>query len=239
MTIFTFANNVNTTLAGGISPSSTSLTLASTANLPSSIPSGETLAITLNDVATRQNFEVIYATSISGATLSGLLRGQEGTAALSWATGDYAYSAPTSGQMKSLGQLGKSNAWTGSNTFSLPVNVAPGVSSSEAINLGQFAGYFGTANGSQTFPSAVTPSGLFILKYGVFTTNSSGVASIDFTVPFPNGWIAGNGIISNPTAIAGCTTLKNLTMSNIEIDVLNTNGTALSGVNLFWFAFGY
>lgn len=102
MTIFVFANNVDTTLAGNISPSSTSLTLSSSANLPTSIPTGYVFVITLNDVATRQNFEVIYATSVSGSTLSGLLRGQEGTAALSWSTGDFAYSAPTAGQMQNV-----------------------------------------------------------------------------------------------------------------------------------------
>lgn len=104
MTIFMFANNVSTTLAGGISSSSTSLTLSSSADLPTSIPSGQALVITLNDIATRQNFEIIYATSISGATLSGLLRGQEGTAALSWTTGDLAYSPPTAGQMANFMQ---------------------------------------------------------------------------------------------------------------------------------------
>ncbi|HDR9231313.1 TPA: hypothetical protein QDB29_001456, partial [Burkholderia vietnamiensis] len=66
--LFTFANNISTTLAGAISTGATSLTLSSAANLPSSIPAGKVLAITLNDVATRQQFEVIYATAISGAT---------------------------------------------------------------------------------------------------------------------------------------------------------------------------
>ena len=59
MTIFVFANNVDTTLAGAISSSSTSLTLASANGLPSSIPAGAYLVITLNDAATEQNFEII------------------------------------------------------------------------------------------------------------------------------------------------------------------------------------
>jgi hypothetical protein len=239
MTIFIFANNVNTTLAGNISTSATSLTLSSAANLPSSIPSGQVLVITLNDASTRQNYEIIYATSISGATLSGLLRGQEGTAALAWSTGDFAFSAPTKGQMGSLPQLGATNTFTGNNTFQQPVSVGTALLDAHAVNLGQFGGYFSTANGSQTFPSSETPSGLFILKYGAFTTNSSGVATATFTQQFPNGWIAGTGIITNSSAIAGCTTLRSLTVTGIEIDVLNTNGTPLAGAPVFWFAFGY
>lgn len=239
MTIFMFANNVDTTLAGPISSSATSLTLASTAHLPTSIPAGQVFAITLNDLATKQNFEVIYATAIAGATLSGLMRGQEGTTALSWSTGDFAYSAPTQGQMGALPQLGASNTFTGNNTFNNPVSVGAGTAAAHAINLGQFAGAFSTSNGSQTFPSNATPSGLFVIKYGTFITNSSGVASVNFTNPFPNGWLIGGGTITNPTAIAGCTTLRNLTVSAIEIDVLNTNTTPLAGASVFWFAFGY
>ncbi|MBU9536990.1 hypothetical protein KTE58_11355 [Burkholderia multivorans] len=117
MPYFIFANNVSTTLAGGISSNATSLTLSSTANLPSSIPPGYVFVITLNDAATRQNFEVIYATSISGATLSGLLRGQEGTTALAWSTNDFAFSAPTKGQMQALAWLNgsPSQPWNASN----------------------------------------------------------------------------------------------------------------------------
>jgi hypothetical protein len=99
---FVFSNNVNTTLAGSISASSTSLTLASDTNLPTSIPSGFVYAISLNDAATRQQWEVIYATSVSGATFSGLLRGQEGTTAQAWEVGDYAFNGVTKGQMQNV-----------------------------------------------------------------------------------------------------------------------------------------
>lgn len=99
MTNFIFANDVNTSLAGPVSSSATTLTLASTNGLPSSVPDGYVLVITLRDQSTRQKTEIIYASSISGATLNGLARGQEGTSALNWITGDYAYSGPTAAQM--------------------------------------------------------------------------------------------------------------------------------------------
>lgn len=121
MTQFIFANNVNTTLAGAISSSATTLTLASSANLPASIPGGEYFALTLNDAATRNVYEIVYATAVSGATLT-VIRAQEGTAAHAWATGDFAFSGPTAGQMASFNTGGSGvtsfNTRTGDVTLS-------------------------------------------------------------------------------------------------------------------------
>lgn len=184
MTIFTFANNVSTTLAGPISPSATSLTLSSAAHLPSSIPPGEVLVIGLNDVATKQNFEVIYATSISGATLSGLLRGQEGTTALSWSTGDFAYSAPTAGQQQSFGQLDAPNSWSGINTFTQPVIVPPAVASGDAVNLSQFANNF-SSDGNSIFPGGlIIQSGT--VTFGSTSPGNTYSMNIVFPETFPN-----------------------------------------------------
>jgi len=181
MTIFTFSNNVNTTLAGAVSSSATTITLASTQNLPASVPSGKALVITLNDAATRGNYEIVYATAISGATLT-VLRAQEGTSALSWLTGDFAYSPPTAGQQASFGQISADNTWTGNNSFSDPVTVANATSSGHALNKGQAESEFALINGSTSeafevanatssteaiplgqlpsqFPSALSPNG--------------------------------------------------------------------------------
>lgn len=185
MTIFLFANNVNTQLAGSISPSATSLTLSSAANLPLSIPAGQVLVLTLNDAATRQNFEIIYATAVSGATLSGLQRGQEGTVALAWATGDFAYCPPTAGQMNSFGQLGANNTWSGNNTFSNPVAIAPAAqgSTTHAVNQGQFSGSLGS-NGWKEYPDPNSPTGLILEQWGSQSSGNNSV--ITFPVPFPN-----------------------------------------------------
>lgn len=156
MTTFIFANNVNTTLAGPVSNSATSFTLSSAANLPSSIPAGSVLVITLNDVATKANFEIVYATAITGATVSGLLRGQEGTSALAWLTGDFAFSPPTAGQMLAMGQLGAVNTWTGTDTFNNPVTVPNATAPGHALNLGLAQADFAALGGSsaQTFSVA-------------------------------------------------------------------------------------
>lgn len=161
--LFTFANNISTTLAGSISSGAPSLTLSSAANLPSSIPPGKVFVITLNDVATRQQFEVIYATAISGATLSGLLRGQENTSAQAWSTGDYAYCSPTMGQMQAFGQLGDNNTWSGNNAFNNPVSVGASTQDQHAVRQSQVVGV------GQTLQN-LTASRLFRTTY----TNSTG-----------------------------------------------------------------
>lgn len=118
MTAFIFANDINTQLAGAISSSSTSITLASSLNLPASIPTGYNLVITLRDAATRQNTEIVYATAITGTTLT-VVRGQDGTTAQAWAVGDYAYSGPTADQMSNLqsGRLLAVQVFSASGTY--------------------------------------------------------------------------------------------------------------------------
>lgn len=101
MTNFIFANNISTTLASAITGTSVNITLSSSKNLPSSIPSGYALAITLNDAATGSIFEVMYATAISAAALT-VTRGQEGTSAIAWAAGDYVYATVTAGELTGL-----------------------------------------------------------------------------------------------------------------------------------------
>lgn len=187
MTIFTFANNINTTLAGAVSPSATTITLASTANLPATIPAGEVLVVTLNDAATRQNFEIVYATARTGATLT-VLRAQEGTAALSWLTGDFAYSPPTAGQQESFGQLAAANTWTGANTFSDPVTVGTATTSGEAVNLGQAQSTFAALAGlaTQVFSAAPAVSPNEVVSLGQFTNGSNSSGS---WFKFPSGWM--------------------------------------------------
>lgn len=91
---FLFYNNVNTTLAASINASATTIQLSSVTNLPASIPAGCAIPFTLNDAATGNVYEELYATAISGNTLT-VIRGQGGTTATSWVIGDYAFCGPT------------------------------------------------------------------------------------------------------------------------------------------------
>ncbi len=98
MSSFLFVNNFSTTLAEDITSSDTTVTVASAANLPTSLSNGQIIPLTLNDAATRKLFETCYITAINGTTLT-ILRGMEGTTAGSWDTGDYAVCGPTAGSV--------------------------------------------------------------------------------------------------------------------------------------------
>lgn len=187
---FIFANNVNTTLAGAVSTSATTITLSSSANLPTSIPSGYVLALTFNDAATRNNYEVVYVTAITGATVT-VLRAQEGTAALAWLVGDYAYSGPTAGQQSNFGQLGAANTWGGNNTFSAPVVVAPAAASSttEAVNQGQFPSSL-TTNGFKKYPDPNSPTGYFIEQWGTAFLGNGANQNVTLPIAFPNAFLS-------------------------------------------------
>ncbi|WP_146121444.1 gp53-like domain-containing protein [Burkholderia multivorans] len=239
--LFTFANNISTTLAGSLSSSATSLTLSSAANLPSSIPAGKVLAITLNDQATRQQFEVIYATAISGATLSGLLRNQEGTSAQAWSTGDYAYCSPTMGQMQAFGQLGDANTWTGQNTFNNPITVGNATAPGHALNLGQLPAQFPgslTANGYKKIPDANSPSGYIIEQWGNGLFPTQLTTTGNFPLAFPNqviNFVCGLGSAISATAF---TSVGGQAANNSQFVI--TVASSLPGSDAVWWrAIGY
>lgn len=207
MTTFVFANNINTALAGAISPSSTTISVADTANLPASIPVGEYLAITINDAATRQNFEIMYATAVSGSTLT-VLRAQEGTTALSWLTGDYVYSAPTAGQMQSFGAGGVTsfNLRTGAVTLnSGDVTTALGYTPFDSAGgaIGGSTTVNGTLRATSTF---FTNSTSAILAPGPGTT---GVVGTIFLKPQGYSSTTGQVTINSTGVLASNPTTSN------------------------------
>lgn len=103
MTTFVFANYVSTTLAVAASNTATTLTLSSSANLPT-LGTDEIFALTLNDTDTGLIYEIVYVTAISGVTLT-VERAQEGTSAQNWNSGDIAFSGPTAGQQAGMAQV--------------------------------------------------------------------------------------------------------------------------------------
>lgn len=233
MTTFIFANNVSTTLAGAVSTSSTTITLASTAGLPASIPSGDMLAITLNDVATRNNYEIVYATAITGATLT-VLRAQEGTSALAWLVGDYAYSGPTAGQQASFGQLPGANTWTGANAFNDPVTVANATATGHAINLGQAQADFAALSGlsSQVFNVATATTSTEAMPLGQLPSQFPGSLTVNGYKKYPDpgsptGYsIEQWGTATYPTQTTTTSTFP-ITFPNICLNFVCSLGTAI------------
>jgi len=130
MTQFVFANNVNTTLASAVSNTATSVTLASSANLPT-LSAGQVMPLTLNDAATGQVYEIMYVTAISGPTLT-VTRAQEGTGAQNWNTGDYAFCAFTA--------QGTATATGNPNNAFM---TGPATADDQAVQFGQVSGVVG------------------------------------------------------------------------------------------------
>lgn len=102
--IFLFSDNAKTSLAQTIGPSATQIVLAAGGGaLFPSPTAGQHFALTLNDQATRQLYEVCYCTARAGDTLT-VVRAQEGTSARQWVIGDFAWNGPTKGQQESFVQ---------------------------------------------------------------------------------------------------------------------------------------
>lgn len=118
-------NNYSTTLGAPLSVGSTTMTVASVDGLPTSIPSGSAIELTLNDVLTGELYEIVYASAISGNTIT-VSRAQEGTAALNWDIGDDVYCAFTA----ATGAVATGNP---NNRF----KVADAVRPNEAVSLSQ------------------------------------------------------------------------------------------------------
>lgn len=225
MTNFTYANNINTTLATAISSSTTSITLASAANLPSSIPAGSYLAITLNDAATRQVFEIMYATAISGSTLT-VLRAQEGTAAQSWLVGDYIFSAPTAGEMETVG-LGV----TSFNTRTGAVTLTDG-DVTTALGYVPYSTAGGTVSGSVTATGNVNAS-IFSSTgtTGVFSTSATGTLYLR-----PNGAQSSAGQVvvaqsGNVSIDNGSTTNPGSGVGNFATQITGAYGGGVAMIN--------
>jgi len=102
MTQLLFANNASSTLAQSITGSTTALALATGTGALFPVPTtGQAFMATLADAATRTKFEVVQVTAVVGDTLT-VIRGQEGTAPLSWAAGDLIANSATAGTLATL-----------------------------------------------------------------------------------------------------------------------------------------
>jgi hypothetical protein len=152
------------------------------------------MPLILNDAATGGNFEIVYVTAITGVTLT-VTRAQEGTGALSWNVGDYAYCGPTSGTVATaLGNPSNVFAVAAATVSNQAVNLGQVTSTgsplaltttaatlaNQAVNLGQFA--------SSQSGSGYTklPNGL-IIQWGTYNTTSSQAGNaITFPLAFPN-----------------------------------------------------
>ena len=246
MTTFIFANNINAELAGGISSAETTLTLNSTLNLPTSIPSGSVLALTLcNATATTPAtvYEIVYVTAISGATLT-VIRAQEGTSAQTWLTGNAAFSGPTAGQMQSFIQGSSSGVTPGAygtstsvSTFTVNANGIVTAASNTAIAfpITSFNGRGGSVTltaGDVTTALGFNPLGSAIAATTLLG-NPTGSSASPTTITLANGLQFASGALGLGAITPASVNTGVITGSTASLTgALNCAGITSTGANI-------
>lgn len=150
--LFIFSNFAASTLAGPLSTTSSAAIVASGTGAEFPQPSTQQqFAAVLNDAATGLLYEVIYVTAVSGDNFT-ILRGQEGTVALNWLSGDLIANVVTAGQMAAMVQqvsISPIRIVTASGAFTITTADANG-----HIGLQRTSGL---GPSSTTLPSNATP----------------------------------------------------------------------------------
>ena len=168
---FIVVDGVNTTLANAVSTTSTTITLASSANLPT-LGSGQSMPLILQSASNASANEVVYVTAISGASLT-VVRGQEGTSAQSFAVGDLAFCGPTAGTVPLLGiQTLQPTTSTSITPSYMTTIVQPNISAAATITIepgtvvGQRVRVYGGAYAVTDQPNVTSGSPYFGLPDG-------------------------------------------------------------------------
>jgi len=185
---FVFANNVKTTLAAAATSTQTTLTLSSSANLPSAIPSGSYFALTLNDAATGTVFEIVYVTAISGANVT-CLRGQEGTGANAWSVGDYVYASNTAGILSSFANE--------SGNSGIAFKVLTATTSTQAVPLGQLQNQTLALSPTTVNASGAVSGTAFYIdpSFGLYNYGTNSAVGLGAN-QYISGLSAGNGALT-------------------------------------------
>ena len=207
MSTVLFLNNYQTTLGAALSSTATTMTVSSTTGLPSSLASGQFIPMTLTPASNPGSaYEIVYVTGISGSSLT-VTRGEEGTSALNWNTGDILYStntAQTTGtSMGSPSTDFQTNTLTASGliTANDGIDVTGGTLTASGLitaNKGVTGIQVSSISALESFPVPTTDGlTMQVLGYssegdggeGVFFWNASSTATADgATIVIPTGY---------------------------------------------------
>ena len=226
MSYVTFLNFYQTTLAADLSSTATSMSVSSVTGLPSSLASGEFIPIVLTPASSPgSTYEIVYVTAISGTTLT-IERGQEGTSALNWNTGDILYSTNTADTTATIygsptvnfqtDTLTASGLITADGGLTVPsgetlsvdgtITVQNATASNQPVALGQFIGPATTGGSLGTLATSTTYT-----KSITFTAPSDGYVWGQLRTAFDNEAASGGGVacalIINGTSYQGDNTL--------------------------------
>lgn len=241
------ANGLQTTLANNLSSSSTSIIIASSSGFPA-IGAGQVLPLTIISASSSTTFEIVYATAISGTTLT-VMRAQEGTPAGTFSVGDYIECAPTAQTVGITGiqTLIATANMTVTPTFMKTVVLSPSLTSAITITvnagtiLGQKVIVYGSAS---AYTVNIVPSVTSGSPYFAFVDGSKGYAwslagtftgaYIELTWDGTNwsvdtaGWRVANAAAQpNQVTIKSQVMLNNGVLTNVDCNTLVTPGQYL------------
>lgn len=200
--LIVFTNNASSLLASGISPTDTSVTVtAGQGALFPAISSGQYMVATLED--TSGNIEVVYGTARTTDTVV-IARAQEGTTALSFASGSRFELRVTAGVLATLLQKTGSDTLSGTTTVSGILNMGSGGS----LRGGEYAG--GAVRGSP------------------------GETDNQFVVPTAGGapTIGGSTVLTASNIVANMPSGSAVVLTNMVVFWAGTSGSIPSGWHL-------
>ena len=226
-----FLNNYQTTLGAALSSTATTMTVSSTTGLPSSLASGQFIPMTLTPASSPGSaYEIVYVTGISGSTLT-VERGQEGTSALNWNTGDILYSTNTA-------QTTGTSMGSPSTDFQTNTLTASGLITANGgltVPSGQTETVAGTLDvtGTIAVPNATASNqppalGQLLNTYPIVANNAIGsgttisVTSASFPAP-SDGFAVITGYVGNNSATQDLTCSLSSSLSGLVILDENTN----------------
>jgi microcystin-dependent protein len=238
MALEIYGNNDQTTIASGISPTAVSVTLLSGTGATFPNPAaGQFFRMTFNDVLTGLEFEIVYVTSRGGDVCT-ILRGQENTTALAWASGDRVFCGPTGGAMANLTQQQQVQQ----NTLNYAVDT--GSANAYAITLNPTSLstpvpgaliYFLAANPNTTFSTVVVNGGSTYPLLGKARSALQGGEVVAFSCMTFDAALASYVLLYSS---GGATQTAAATASNqaITLGQANTNYAQLAGLSTQAFA---
>lgn len=235
-----YSNNAVTTLAANASSSTTTLTVASSTAFPT-LSGGNWFIATLEHLVSGVVTvdEIVKVTAVSGTTWT-VVRAQEGTAGVSWLSGDTVALLPTSGGMAQFLQPGSSPTITGSWTFSSTIN-GNASTATTATNLASTSGCTGnfatgiTTAGVANCSNSILGSGLVV---GSPTGGNLGAGTVNAQNLYVNGTAVATTAVStgawNPTFTgfstppSGTDCYWSIVIDNVHVECVGAPGTSSS-----------
>lgn len=210
MALYVFSNNASSLLASSVAPGDTTCTVqAGQGALFPAISAGQQAAVTLEDVS--GDIEIVYATGRTGDTLT-IVRAQEGTTALSFASGSRVEMRVTANLLASLLQKEGGDTMSGTTTLSGVLALGSGGS----VQGGEIAGAALRAAPGETDNQILIPIGggpateggsVLLTKANIAANLPSGTALAvtnmivfwaGLSTAIPAGWALCNGLSGTP-----------------------------------------